>query len=327
MAAEGPPEHRDGQAKRSECLDRVNEWPRQFMRSSAWRPIHTGQESVMNRFETHSKVTPMPRRDRGGARMAKPYVLAWLVLGAGAITYLALLGLAPGLLRSDTATVSAASIDQARQELALLGKNLAVLEDTVAKQEGGTEAIGSQIADLRDEITDLKQQIVGMAGANQELAARLATVEQGSTTSKKTAAKAAPTPAVAVTGNEETGEEPSIVGSVIEEEPVPLTKKAADKTKKAAAKQQTATAAPAKTFAVELAQSTSPEALRLNWELLNEQHAALFGGLKAKAAGDAGNYRLLAGPFANQAAANAACAKLKAQSLPCSVKPFTGDAL
>lgn len=283
----------------------------------------------MNRYDTHSNVTPLPRRDRGGPGLAKPYLAAWLVLGAGAVTYLAVLGLAPGLLRSDAATISAASIDHARQEVALLSKNVAALEDAVAKQEGGTQALGGQIGDLRDEIAGLRQQIVGMAGANQELLARLAVVEQTAMTGKKTTVKATATPAVAVTEPANADGDAAILGTVIEDEPVPLTKKAADKAKKAA-KQQTATAtqaALAKTFGVELAQATSPEALRMNWELLNEKHGPLFGGLKAKAAGDPGNYRLLAGPFTSQAAAKAACVRLKANNVSCNVTDFTGSAL
>lgn len=275
--------------------------------------VQTGQD--MNRYDTHSNVTPLPRRGRNG--IAMPYLVAWLILGAGAIAYLAILGLAPGLVRSEATTASAASIDKARQELALLGKNVAALEDIVSKQEGDAQALGGQIAALRDELANLRQQLVSVAGANQELQTRLAAVEQGTQqVTKKTTVKAAATTA------SEPLEDPAIVGTVIEDQPVPLTKKTTEKKTT-----ETAAAAPAKTFGVELAQANSPEALRMNWELLNEQHATLFGGLTAKAAGEGGTYRLLAGPFNSQAAAKAACAKFKAQNLPCSIRAFTGDKL
>jgi SPOR domain len=87
-------------------------------------------------------------------------------------------------------------------------------------------------------------------------------------------------------------------------------------------------AAPAaRAFGLELAISTSPEALRLNWELLNEQHGSVLAGLTPRSSPRGKNLHLLAGPFDTAAKAASACKKLEARNLSCTVAPFSGSAL
>ncbi len=118
-----------------------------------------------------------------------------------------------------------------------------------------------------------------------------------------------------------------------EAQPAKKTKKqqvAATEAAPEASSEDVAKPAKKKTFGLELAISTSPEALQLNWDLLTERHGDLLKGLTARtqaSASDPSSYRLLAGPFANAQQAQSMCAKLKKQNVACQVTGFGGENL
>ena len=250
----------------------------------------------------------------------------WIVLGAAALFYVTVLTLAPEALRLSPAAQSGqAELDEARQQIVALTESLEGLQKQVAQQGLTIEATGTDVQDLKSSIQGLGSKVAGLMAFDQATGQRLATLEQG-----KPGNKAGSTAQKAVLAPANPPQAPAIEGEVVpdegaaaaEETPITLAPKkpAATDTKKTAN-------APKQEFAVELAMSTSTESLKLNWELLNDQHGDMLQGLSPRAVPAGDNFRLIAGPFANQAAATAHCAKLRKANVTCSVTPFKGSAL
>ena len=86
-------------------------------------------------------------------------------------------------------------------------------------------------------------------------------------------------------------------------------------------------AKPAKPYGIELAMSTSPDALKQIWQLFKEQHAGMLNGLSPRSVVSGSNVKLVAGPFPSQAAAAAQCAKLRKEGMSCSPAPLGGTPL
>lgn len=87
-----------------------------------------------------------------------------------------------------------------------------------------------------------------------------------------------------------------------------------------------AAAAPA---AIEIASGPSLDALRLNWSLLTDRHAAALKNLEARyvSAGEGLPYQLLAGPIGTPEEAGRVCNQLRAKKVTCRVTGFGGNAL
>lgn len=79
---------------------------------------------------------------------------------------------------------------------------------------------------------------------------------------------------------------------------------------------------------LDIAQGPSPDALRLSWDLLNETHRELLASLKTKYVRQAGGekpYRLVAGPFNNEAEAKRLCKTLEESGNRCALTIFAGE--
>lgn len=198
-----------------------------------------------------------------------------------------------------------------------------VIEPTrkVAELEATDEAVPSTEAMLRElSASDEDDGAAAAAAAKKALAKK--TAEQEAARQKVTAEKS----------TETTATDKKLTDKKTAE------KKAADK-KVAAAKVATGTneawdantapVAEKKAFGLELAQSTSPEALRVNWDIISGRHVELLKGLspRAVASSSGDNYRLLAGPFTSAKKATQVCAKLQAEGVSCKAAAFTGEKL
>lgn len=91
-------------------------------------------------------------------------------------------------------------------------------------------------------------------------------------------------------------------------------------------------APPAKPVGLKIANSTSVDALRLTWGLLNERHGDTLKRLHPRyisGGGSAGapRYDLIAGPLKNAAEARRMCKVLASKGISCSVGNFEGNAL
>ena len=266
------------------------------------------------------------------------YLLLWLMLAAGALMYLSALFLAPNQL------------------MALFGspKPAATESNEMAQSDANpTAALESEIAALKDQLEQVQGEVRTVVATNQSLTERLETIENASIQVQSGEGSA-----VSVSQKKKTQAEPTdsgITGVVIGadgdgsddvavSEPAVPTK--ADKKKKAEerlaeesseagdqladASTEPAPKTEKRKFGLELAVSTSPEALQLNWDLLNERHGEVLKGLSARAQAnpnDPSSYRLVTGPFTSAQQAQSVCAKLKKQNVTCQVTSFGGDNL
>jgi hypothetical protein len=81
-------------------------------------------------------------------------------------------------------------------------------------------------------------------------------------------------------------------------------------------------------YGIEIGTVAKQDALRPLWRTFLTNHAALVAGLQPRRvlAPDK-KWRLIAGPFANAAEANQACALFKKASQPCEATVYAGDSL
>ncbi len=287
-------------------------------------------------------VTPMHERTQPAVRAAGPsntQVLIWSLLGLGALGYLGVTLIAPDLLRSSaTAEAGTATFEQTRQDVVILADEVTGLKQAVDAQNDIVKQSKDQTTEAGLALNDMQQQVANLAGnarAFEDRLQQLETAKGGKQAKSLMPAPAATTQAAAVKPQPSSSD--SGIDGLVIDAPAPLPVKQMVKAPaKSVAKVAVASpptplvpkpAAATKPFGVELAMSTSPEALRLSWELLNEQHGPALQGLTARSAPSGENFRLLAGPFANVQQANAACAKLKQQGLACKATAFVGSAL
>lgn len=277
---------------------------------------------------------PMPpRRKRNGT----VYLVLWLLLAAGALVYLSALILAPSQLTAFFGSPKPAATEP---------------NDLAASDAPSTTALESELAGLKDQIEQMQGEMRTLVATNQGLTERLETIENASirVDSGEDAAVS-----VAQKKKQAEPEDSGITGVVIGAdgagnqsiEPSDAEAPAKSEMKKKAAEslsedvgdtgdqvaEITAEQAPKtekRKFGLELAVSTSPEALQLNWDLLNERHGEVLKGLTARAQpnpNDPSSYRLVTGPFTSAQQAQSVCAKLKKQNVTCQVTNFGGDNL
>lgn len=274
---------------------------------------------------------PPPRR-----RGSVIYLLLWLILAAGAIVYLAALVLAP------------------TQLVAVFGtpKPAATEANAMAEADApSTAALETEIAALKDQLDQVQGEMRTVVATNQSLTERLETIENASiqvqngdaavSVSQKKKQQQADTDDSGITGvvigadgagSEDVAETEAPAKSdkkkKAEERLAEETSETGDQL--ADASTEAAPKAEKRKFGLELAQSTSPEALQLNWDLLNERHGEVLKGLSARAQpnpNDPSSYRLVTGPFTSAQQAQSVCAKLKKQNVACQVTGFGGDNL
>jgi hypothetical protein len=272
---------------------------------------------------------PAPRRSSGN----RMYLALWLLLAAGALVYLGALTLVSG------------------QMTALFGSPKPATSEANELAEGPTTLeLKDEIARLQDEIAEVRGELRTVAATSQGLADRVDTIENASIQvdgNQTSAVNVSQGKAKAQVAPDDSGITGVVIGDDIGSEDVAESEPAAEPVTKTKKKQAETLAAAEpdlpeasseavvqpqkkKMFGLELAVSTSPEALQLNWDLLTERHGTLLKGLTARtqaSASDPASYRLVAGPYANAQQAQSACAKLKKQNVACQVTGFGGDNL
>ena len=249
------------------------------------------------------------------------YFMIWLALGAAGIFYITIASLAPDALRG----AQASGIEATNQQVAALTSTVSSfrtrLDASDSKQQifaNGLDGLRSDVSGFKSRVDDLSKtvetRLSALGGAQTPGAKALA----GGTSAPVTTQAIATKPAGALA--------PQIDGVIMPDD----TGAPADPTAVAAialAAKPAKPAAPPKPYAVDLAMSTSTDALRQIWQLFKDQHADLLAGLTPRSATSGANVRLLAGPFPSQAAASAQCAKLRKEGLACSPTPMAGTPL
>ena len=246
------------------------------------------------------------------------YFVIWLALGAAGIFYVTVASLAPEALRAagDTET-----------QVAELSSSVSQLKTRVDAADGKQKTLVSGLESVRGEMTGLKVKVADIASLDQAVSARLSALEGHPVPEAKADAKGAGTAQVTqeISSKAAVASAPAIEGVVVPDEPVA---EAAPAPARKPVKVATATPdAKPKPYAVDLAVSTSTDALRQIWQLFQEQHAGVLAGLTPRAAQSGPNVRLLAGPFPSQASAAAQCAKMRKEGVTCQPVPLAGTPL
>ena len=264
-------------------------------------------------------TTVSPVRTTGRARLSPAYLTIWAVLAALALAYLSLLAIRPDLADSLTPGPG----------------------DTAPEGNRGQRAMSRALADIKDlrqtvallerELTDLRTAVTVNDARDAVVTLRIAALESGLKTALATAASRS-APVAGEAGQKPT---PPAVHGFIEERP---TKEAREgrpgeppRTAASAAGAAARPAAPAgPPVGVQLAAGPSVDALRLSWQLLQENHKSALRSLEPRfieATGEPSAYRLIAGPIATSEDAQRICERLKTRRVTCSVQPFTGSPL
>jgi len=250
------------------------------------------------------------------------YFLVWLALGAAGIFYVTVASLAPEALRAagDTET-----------QVAELSSTVSELKTKVDASDSKQKTLASGLEAMRGEMSGLKVKVADIASLDQSVATRLSALEghpvpaPEAKADAKGAAAGAPPVTQEVAAKAAPAAAPPIEGVVVPDEPVA---DAAPAPAKKPVKVASATPdAKPRPYAVDLAVSTSTDALRQIWQLFQEQHAGVLAGLTPRAAQSGPNVRLLAGPFTSQAAAAAQCAKMRKEGVTCQPTPLAGTPL
>ncbi len=277
------------------------------------------------------------RAKKGGSHLSTSYVAAWLLLGAVATAYLALLAARPDVLiagvRQPTGVVSVTQT----ASLTAIQRTLAGLEDDVGKLKTSAQVQDQREKALVERVSVIENRISGMAVSALAPPAPTAT-----------------TPAPALAASALDPRRPlRIVASTPSEAKAGDTKRAGRDTAKIDARLEPAAPATAALLApvpvspiqtgtlpepipaasgrpmgVRLASLPSVEALRLNWDLLTERHKSALKSLQPRYSGsDATSYQLIAGPVANAVEAQKLCQSLKARGVSCTPAEFAGEGL
>jgi SPOR domain len=270
--------------------------------------------------------------------LSRFYIVVWLALGAAGIFYLTIASIAPEALRS--ADAGTGGLDATNQKVAALSSTVSAVKATVEQTASKQAALTTGLENLRTDISGIKVKLTDLHAMGQASAS-------ASTLDGKPMPAPAKAQTQAIAVKRQPVAVPQIEGEVVSVDPsageavsseaveaiLPPVKAASKPVKLAAvapaAKDPAKAAVPAaaKPYAVNLAVSTSPDALRQIWQLFQDQHGDLLTGLKPHSATSGGNVRLLAGPFASQAAAAAYCTKLVKEGMACSPTPMAGTPL
>jgi len=258
------------------------------------------------------------------------YLVVWLALGAAGIFYLTIASLAPEALR--TADAGASAIESTNQKVATLSTTVNAVKAAVDQTQSRQATLTTGLESLRNDVSGIKVKLTDLHTLAQSSAE--ATTLDG----KPMPAAAAKAQSQAIAVKPQGAPAPKIEGEVVSVDPSG-TGDGALPPVKAAKPAKVAGLAPApkdpaktpavstKPYAVNLAVSTSPDALRQIWQLFQDQHGDLLSGLKPNSATSGGNVRLLAGPFPSQAAAASYCTKLVKEGMACTPTPMAGTPL
>jgi SPOR domain len=284
-------------------------------------------------------MTTKSKTSASGTSLSRFYVVIWLALGAAGIFYLTIASLAPEQLRS--ADAGTGGNDVTNQRVAALTTTVNAVKAAVDQSQTKQVALTTGLETLRADVGNIKNKIAGMQTLAQSSAAttldgKPLQLPAGKVQSQAIAAKQKAAAVPQIEGEVVQIESPdpnaaAALSSESDDAVLPPVKAPLKPAKVASVAPTTKEAAkpvtPSKPYAINLAVSTSPDALRQMWQLFKDQHGALLDGLKPHSATSGGNVRLLAGPFASQAAATSYCAKLVKEGMACSATPMAGTPL
>jgi hypothetical protein len=271
-------------------------------------------------------------------RFIRTYLLAWGLLAAGGLAYLASLAWQPELMPASRpqATVPDPAVRIANRALAEVGgvrqtvneiqEDMGRLKTAMERRESEDKAAQARLAALEDRVTTMAAPVQAAAEPT-DPPARLKSIDKARMAAEKRKTDAeTQRPAsrvITVTDHPKTSaapaertDEPKIeTGSI---SPAPTIVFGAP---------EVTPAQP--TFAVQLSAGPSIEALRRTWQELRERHSALDTlqprFLPPRAEG--GRYRLLAGPLPSKAEADKVCAELGTSHKGCFSTAYTGQPL
>ena len=263
-----------------------------------------------------------------GSSSSKYYFLVWLALGAASIFYVTVASLAPDALRS----AGASGIDATNTQVAALSTSVSEIKAQLTATDGKLQTFAGNFDGLRNDVIAFRSRLEDFGRSVEK---RFAVLEGAQSpgakasagpanTTATTQAIATPAPAAA----------PRVEGVVLPDDiaapPDPTDATAAKPAKPlkvASVATDTKPAAAPKPYAIDLAMSTSTDALRQIWQLFKDQHADLLAGLTPRSVTAGANVRLLAGPFPSQAAAAAQCARMRKDGVACTPTPLAGTPL
>ena len=283
-------------------------------------------------------TTSRTRRARkSGSHLSTGYVAAWLLLGAVATAYLAVLAARPDMLVASARPPAAFVPASQATSLAAIQRSLAGLEDDVNRLKSSAQVQDQREKALVERVSVIENRISGMA---------VSALAPAPTTAATTPAAPATTASAL---------DPRRPLRIIASAPTPPEAKAADakRSGRDAAKLDGRLEAPAavalpapvpvstiqtgtlpepvaagRPMGIRLASLPSVAALRLNWDLLTERHQTALKSLQPRYSGsDTTSYQLVAGPLPNAAEAQKLCQSLKARGVSCTPAEFTGEGL
>ena len=257
-----------------------------------------------------------------GNTSSRYYYVAWLALGAAGIFYVTIATLAPELLRgADTP----AGMEATNAQVTALSTNVTQISGQVAALQDKQKSMTGDISAVRTDVTGLQAKVTDIDSLNHTNSTRISALEGGTVSAPGGPAQTGAVPQ-AIDAKPATGSVPAIVGEVVPADPSVGAAPNPAAVKKPA--KVASTDAKPKPYALDLsAVSTSNAALAELWSLFKDQHPDVLTGLSPRSVAAGSNVRLLAGPFSSQAAAAAACAKLRAQGVTCSPTPMAGTPL
>jgi len=280
-----------------------------------------------------------------GSPLSRYYFIVWLALGAAGIFYITIASLAPEALHSADAGVG---FDATNIKVAALSSTVSELKTRADSTDGKVQSLGGGIDSLKSDMSGLKVKFSDLASLDQTMATRLSALEGQPVPSPAPGAKAsslggsAPAATLSVASKAAGPAVPKIEGVVMPDdtqneaaipadptEPIPSdpTIQARKASKVASAGTDAKAASAPKPYALDLAMSTSSDALKQIWQLFKEQHPELLAGLTPRYVTAGPNVRLLAGPFPSQAAAASQCARMRKEGLTCTPAPMAGTPL
>lgn len=269
------------------------------------------------------------------------YVSSWVAIGIGSLAYLATISYAPQTLGS--AGLFGAQAD-----------GFAVADTRPSPQQSAVDTgretmiLRGWVRDLQGELTSTKTELQTQRERADMLASELAAARDEAR-AVDTSERQAPAASSVVTGSipVKTVTVPVTPQPAAAKPPSKAVVTAKPKAAPAAVPQKTAVRTPpppppvkfsapvvkpsGPPAAVEIASADTLDGLRSSWTILSATNSRVLGRLQPRyvirADGSAAPFSLLAGPFADTAQAQRACAQLRSRRVNCRVSTFAGNAM
>lgn len=251
------------------------------------------------------------------------YIAVWGLLACIALGYLALLAIRPDL----AAGFSLRPLDGTPEN----NLHQRSMSRVLAELGAAKMAIGK----LQDDVQDVRSALATEQQRRLSIEARVGAVEAGQKANQLPVSHAIPvaqrTEPAKAAANMLSG---AAIEGTIEERPTRVLREGSPPVPATASVTSTPIAKPAEPAhppqGLLLASGPSLDAVRLSWQLLNENHRATLRKYEPRfveSSTDGGLFQLIAGPAGTPAEAARVCERLKAKQLRCAVTPFKGQPL